>query len=124
MTMIAHTGVRFQKDRQVQEGNFLGWVWIMQSDINVKLMRFFRDLSRSKAHRRLHNKSNALVTVVMGREEMLPISEPDDSTPTFTVSALRHRVRVSIALRLAGTSPSLVCTCQCGPMSVCHGYLD
>jgi len=57
---------------------------------NFMLMRLFRDLSRSKAHARLHNSSSALLplTVMLGREEPLHIPEPDDATPVFSSEEL------------------------------------
>ena len=41
-------------------------------------MRFFRDLSRSKARRRLHTESS-LVTLMMGNEEILTVRDHDES---------------------------------------------
>jgi hypothetical protein len=48
-------------------------------------MRFFRDVSRAKAHRRLHHDSHALVAMLMGRERPLTVKEPDHTTAHFTV---------------------------------------
>ena len=44
------------------------------------LMRFFRDLSRSKAHARLHGDASGLsvVNVLAGQEELLPLKDPED----------------------------------------------
>jgi hypothetical protein len=62
--------------------------------LNSMLMRLFRDLSRMKTHRRLHSSPSALVTVLLGQETLLPVSEPDDSTPTFTAEELSFYNRV------------------------------
>mmetsp|Transcript_27160 Transcript_27160/g.59357 ORF Transcript_27160/g.59357 Transcript_27160/m.59357 type:complete len:255 (+) Transcript_27160:174-938(+) len=60
-----------------------------KTKMNFFFMRFFRNLSRSKAHRRLHRSSTGVVlSVMLGKEELLPITEPDDSTPTFTLKEL------------------------------------
>ena len=37
---------------------------------------------------RLHNSPTALMSIILGQETILPISEPDDSTPTFTEKEL------------------------------------
>jgi predicted heme/steroid binding protein len=54
----------------------------------VFLMRFFRDLSRSKARRRLHTESS-LVTLMMGNEELLTVRDHEDSGDgtSFTMTA-------------------------------------
>lgn len=48
--------------------------------IQQQHLQFFRDVSRSKAHARLHGDASALsiVTVLTGQEELLPLKEPDD----------------------------------------------
>lgn len=53
----------------------------------VFFMRFFRDVSRAKAHRRLHHTQHALMTLLMGREAPLTLQQPDHTTPQFTVRA-------------------------------------
>jgi len=50
----------------------LSTVVVKRMDINLRLMRFFRDVSRSKARRRLYGgNDHALMSMVLGREEML-----------------------------------------------------
>eukprot|EP00976_Prorocentrum_cordatum_P049686 1002695-Prorocentrum_minimum.AAC.1 len=39
---------------------------------------------------RLHNSPTALVNVMLGQETILPISEPDDTTPAFTAKELSY----------------------------------
>eukprot|EP00041_Stephanoeca_diplocostata_P032701 m.1055576 g.1055576 ORF g.1055576 m.1055576 type:complete len:479 (+) comp24193_c0_seq2:95-1531(+) len=54
-------------------------------EMQMFLMRFFRDLSRAKAHMRLHGNGHAIMTVLTGNEDLLPINEaPDDG---FKMSA-------------------------------------
>ena len=43
--------------------------------INFGLMRFFRDLSRAKARRRRFGQKDALMPLLMGREEPLPLGD-------------------------------------------------
>ena len=47
--------------------------------VNNAMMRFFRDVSRAKARRRLHRNDGALVTLMMGNEEPLSIGDNDPS---------------------------------------------
>ena len=47
--------------------------------VNNALMRFFRDVARAKARRRLHRNDGALVTLMMGNEEPLSIGDNDPS---------------------------------------------
>lgn len=51
-----------------------------EEETNMFLMRFFRDLSRSKAHARLHGDASGLsvVNVLAGQEELLPLKDPED----------------------------------------------
>ena len=42
---------------------------------NFWLMRFFRDLSRAKARRRRFNQKGALMTLMLGKEEALPLGD-------------------------------------------------
>jgi hypothetical protein len=42
-------------------------------DYNMFFMRFFRDLSRSKARARLHNNKYAMIPVMLGIEKPLKI---------------------------------------------------
>ena len=46
--------------------------------VNLALGRFFRDVARTKARRRLYGNEHALITMVMGKDE--PIVRPDDET--------------------------------------------
>ena len=58
-----------------------------RATLRLTAMRFFRDVSRAKAHRRLHHDSQtSLVTILMGREPPLTVKEPDHTTAQFTVS--------------------------------------
>lgn len=52
--------------------------YIYYEESQLVLMRFFRDLSRSKAHKRLHGNDHGLVTILRGQEELLPIKEIED----------------------------------------------
>ena len=55
---------------------------------NLFMMRFFRDLSRAKARRRLHRNDAALITLMLGNEEpMGPKTVRDDDTDGFTLTA-------------------------------------
>ena len=45
--------------------------------INFALMRFARDISRAKARRRRFNQRYALVPLLLGKEEPLPLGDPD-----------------------------------------------
>lgn len=54
-------------------------------DINKVAMRFFRDLSRSKARKRLYGNEHALMPIIFGKEEPLNISDHEnESTVTMT----------------------------------------
>jgi len=47
------------------------------SGLNFALMRFARDISRAKARRRRFNQRYALVPLLLGKEEPLPLGDPD-----------------------------------------------
>jgi predicted heme/steroid binding protein len=46
--------------------------------MNKVLMRFFRDLSRSKARKRLYGNQHALIPMLLGREEFILNKTADD----------------------------------------------
>eukprot|EP00037_Helgoeca_nana_P004661 m.47294 g.47294 ORF g.47294 m.47294 type:complete len:268 (+) comp15589_c0_seq2:247-1050(+) len=53
------------------------------------LMRFFRDLARSKAHARLHGgQSHAMLAVLTGSEDLLPIPEVAEGGLSLTAEEL------------------------------------
>jgi hypothetical protein len=58
-------------------------------DINYMFMKFFRDLSRSKARRRLHRNDAALVPMILGRDQPISIDElfKDIKSDGFTMTA-------------------------------------
>ncbi|KAJ8601403.1 hypothetical protein CTAYLR_005024 [Chrysophaeum taylorii] len=63
-------------------GVLLGW-----SHVELALGRFFRDVSRSKARRRLYGNEYALVNIMLGNDE--PIAPADDrGSPTVTLAEL------------------------------------
>eukprot|EP00339_Tiarina_fusa_P019108 CAMPEP_0117073566 /NCGR_PEP_ID=MMETSP0472-20121206/51808_1 /TAXON_ID=693140 ORGANISM="Tiarina fusus, Strain LIS" /NCGR_SAMPLE_ID=MMETSP0472 /ASSEMBLY_ACC=CAM_ASM_000603 /LENGTH=197 /DNA_ID=CAMNT_0004798187 /DNA_START=123 /DNA_END=716 /DNA_ORIENTATION=- len=47
-------------------------------DMNKVLMRFFRDVARSKARKRLYGNNHALIPMLLGNEEPIPIKTRDD----------------------------------------------
>jgi predicted heme/steroid binding protein len=47
-------------------------------DMNKVLMRFFRDVARSKARKRLYGNKHALIPMLWGNEVPLPIKTRDD----------------------------------------------
>jgi predicted heme/steroid binding protein len=47
-------------------------------DMNKVLMRFFRDVARSKARKRLYGNKYALIPMMLGNEVPLPIKTRDD----------------------------------------------
>eukprot|EP00697_Spironema_sp_BW2_P010970 gnl/Spiro4/26520_TR13198_c0_g1_i1.p1 gnl/Spiro4/26520_TR13198_c0_g1~~gnl/Spiro4/26520_TR13198_c0_g1_i1.p1 ORF type:complete len:354 (-),score=75.02 gnl/Spiro4/26520_TR13198_c0_g1_i1:60-983(-) len=75
-------------------------VFGLEHAIMRRLMRLGRDISRAKAHHRLHNNSwGAVVPVLMGTETPLALPEDLPTTgPTFTEDEL---------LQYDGTDPSL-----------------
>ena len=60
--------------------------------INLTLMRFFRDLSRSKARRRLHRNDAALVPMILGKDNPMTaeelLADTKGETATMTLSEL------------------------------------
>eukprot|EP00854_Cymbomonas_tetramitiformis_P021336 gene21336-25642_t len=59
-----------------------------QKELSFFMMRFFRDLSRSKARARLHSNEHALIPILLRQEELLPIRDPEDDVTTFTLEEL------------------------------------
>ena len=55
----------------------------------LALMKFFRDVSRSKAHARLHGRSAALAMVLTGTEELLPIPAVAEDGISLTAEELK-----------------------------------
>mmetsp|Transcript_24135 Transcript_24135/g.36657 ORF Transcript_24135/g.36657 Transcript_24135/m.36657 type:complete len:212 (+) Transcript_24135:105-740(+) len=47
-------------------------------DMNVVLMRFFRDVARAKARKRLYGNEYAVMPLFMGNEEPIPLKSADD----------------------------------------------
>jgi hypothetical protein len=45
--------------------------------VNFAMMKFFRDLSRSKARRRRFDQKNALMTILLSHEAPLPLADVD-----------------------------------------------
>ena len=52
--------------------------FVSRIDMNKVLMRFFRDLARSKARKRLYGNQHALIPMLLGREEMILNKTDDD----------------------------------------------
>ena len=55
-------------------------------DYNMFFMRFFRDLSRSKARARLHNNKYAMIPVMLGIEEPIKIQDDINAENTMTIT--------------------------------------
>jgi predicted heme/steroid binding protein len=55
-------------------------------DMNKVLMRFFRDVARSKARRRLYGNKHALIPLLLGNEVPLPIKTRDDMNAEETLT--------------------------------------
>eukprot|EP00039_Didymoeca_costata_P020562 m.341676 g.341676 ORF g.341676 m.341676 type:complete len:467 (+) comp20340_c0_seq1:83-1483(+) len=66
----------------------LGCYTIYYNETQLFLMRFFRDLSRSKAHARLHGNNNALMMMLAGKEEILPLKESNEDGYRMTLEEL------------------------------------
>ena len=69
-------------------------LYMMKDHANIFLMKFFRNLSRHKARRRLYGDSAALIPMLLGREK--PIKTPvDDLDPNtldkWTLAELAER---------------------------------
>ena len=56
--------------------------------VNFFFMKLARDLSRVKARRRRFGQENALMPVLMGREEPLPLADPSDIGIALTAEEL------------------------------------
>lgn len=66
-----------------------------QHAVELRLMRFFRDLSRYKSRQRLAAKEGQVVdasffSVVLGTEEALPVGDADDDALRMTAEELRQ----------------------------------
>lgn len=63
-------------------------VLVKQINLNHAAMRFFRDVSRSKARRRLHGNKHALIPILLGVEEpYVPKSAEDlDAEESLTLT--------------------------------------
>lgn len=62
-------------------------IFIVRIDYNLFLMKFFRNLSRSKARARLHGNKFAMIPVMLGLEEPLTFTDYDRQTEsTMTVT--------------------------------------
>ncbi|KAL3792032.1 hypothetical protein HJC23_011197 [Cyclotella cryptica] len=59
-------------------------------DYNMFFMRFFRDLSRSKARARLHNNKYAMIPVMLGIEK--PIKIEDDINAEIVMTITREQL--------------------------------
>lgn len=55
-------------------------------DYNLLLMKFFRNLSRSKARARLHGNKYAIVPVMLGIEERLTIEDDREAENRMTIT--------------------------------------
>lgn len=55
-------------------------------DYNLFFMKFFRNLSRSKARARLHNNKFAIIPVMLGIEQPLKIKDDFDAENTMTIT--------------------------------------
>lgn len=56
---------------------------VSRQKVELWLGRFFRDVARSKARRRLYGNDHALVAMVFGNDKPLPVPD-DESTETVT----------------------------------------
>lgn len=55
-------------------------------DYNMFFMRFFRDLSRSKARARLNNNKYAMIPVMLGIEKPIKIKDDIDAENVMTIT--------------------------------------
>ncbi|KAL7476984.1 hypothetical protein ACHAW6_002811 [Cyclotella cf. meneghiniana] len=55
-------------------------------DYNMFFMRFFRDLSRSKARARLHNNKYAMIPVMLGIEKPIKIQDDINAENVMTIT--------------------------------------
>lgn len=55
-------------------------------DYNMFFMKFFRNLSRSKARARLHNNKYAIIPVMLGIEEPIKIKDDIDAEDRMTIT--------------------------------------
>lgn len=69
-----------------------GLIFITKDQINLKLMRFFRDLSRFKSRKRLYGNKAALIPLLMGFEDPIDFAllndENDGEGFTMTIEDL------------------------------------
>mmetsp|Transcript_29599 Transcript_29599/g.62215 ORF Transcript_29599/g.62215 Transcript_29599/m.62215 type:complete len:224 (-) Transcript_29599:47-718(-) len=61
-------------------------VFLARVDYTMFFMKFFRDLSRSKARARLHGNKYALIPVMLGIEEPIKIQDDIDAENRMTVT--------------------------------------
>ena len=59
-------------------GVALTGIFARKVDMNKVLMRFFRDVARTKARKRLYGNQHALIPMLLGKEEPIPIKTQDD----------------------------------------------
>jgi len=63
-------------------------VFTVKVDVNLFAMRFFRDVARSKARKRLYGNNHALMPILLGKEEPISIDHDAESTTTMTKEEL------------------------------------
>ena len=65
-----------------------GLIFVTKDQINLKLMRFFRDLSRFKSRKRLYGNKAALIPLLMGKEEPIDFNllNKDNDGEGFTLT--------------------------------------
>ena len=61
-------------------------VLLARVDYNYFFMKFFRNLSRSKARARLHNNKYAMIPVMLGIEEPIKIKDDIDAEDRMTIT--------------------------------------
>ncbi|KAL3821752.1 hypothetical protein ACHAXA_000251 [Cyclostephanos tholiformis] len=61
-------------------------VLLARVDYNLFLMKFFRNLSRSKARARLHGNKLAMIPVMLGIEEPMKIKDDVDAENAMTIT--------------------------------------
>ncbi len=66
------------------------FVFIAKDRLNLAMMRFFRDLSRFKARKRLYGNSAALIPLLMGKEEPIDFASLHGDGFTMTLAELKE----------------------------------
>ena len=61
-------------------------VILARVDYNLFFMKFFRNISRSKARARLHNNKFAMIPVMLGIEEPMKIKDDVDAENVMTIT--------------------------------------